>query len=250
MPKTQIKPWNKKAFWRQPIRWCHMKMRLSFWISSLSESITLFFQSFFVLRAMFAWSTANELTHYWSTKRIIPMYLPRTGTFYWRYRICRNKRPIRNKRSQKTVIFQRGEYTKPMGCDGWFFKGGSTQNRWVVMGDFSKGGVHKTDGLWWVIFQRGEYTKPMGCDGWFFKGGSTQNRWVVMGDFSKGGVHKTDGLWWVIFQRGEYIKPMGCDGWFFKEGSTQTDGFWRVFYFFEKLSARGVYFGKYGITRG
>ena len=31
------------------------------------------------------------------------------------------------------------------------------------MGDFSKGGVHKTDGL-------------------------------LMGDFSKGGVHKTDGL--------------------------------------------------------
>ena len=27
------------------------------------------------------------------------------------------------------------------------------------MGDFSKGGVHKTDGLWWVILQRGEYTK-------------------------------------------------------------------------------------------
>ena len=60
----------------------------------------------------------------------------------------------------------------------WFFKGGSTQNRLVVMGDFSKGGVHKTDWLWWVIFQRGEYTKPIGCDGWFFKGGSTQNRWV------------------------------------------------------------------------
>ena len=79
-----------------------------------------------------------------------------------------------------------------------FFKGGSTQNRWALMGDFSKGGVHKTDGLWWVIFQRGEYTKPMGFDGWFFKGGSTQNRWALMGDFSKGGVHKTDGLWWVL----------------------------------------------------
>ena len=46
----------------------------------------------------------------------------------------------------KTVIFQRGEYTKPMAFDG----------------DFSKGGVHKTDGFWWVSFQRGEYTKPMG----------------------------------------------------------------------------------------
>ena len=76
------------------------------------------------------------------------------------------------------------------------------------MGDFSKGGVHKTDGFWWVIFQRGEYIKPMDFDGWFFKGGSTQNRWILMGDFSKGGVHKTDGFWWVIFQRGEYIKPM------------------------------------------
>ena len=75
-------------------------------------------------------------------------------------------------------------------------KGGSTQNRWLLMGDFSKGGVHKTDGLWWMIFkggstqnrwalmddfQRGEYTKLMGFDGWFFKGGSTQNRWGLMG---------------------------------------------------------------------
>ena len=42
------------------------------------------------------------------------------------HRICRNKRPPRNKRSPKTVIFQRGEYTKPMAFDGWFFKGGST----------------------------------------------------------------------------------------------------------------------------
>ena len=40
----------------------------------------------------------------------------------------------------------------------WFFKGGSTQNRWLLMGDFSKGG---------------EYTKPMALGGWFFKGGST-----------------------------------------------------------------------------
>ena len=30
----------------------------------------------------------------------------------------------------------------------WFFKGESTQNRWALMGDFSKGGVHKTDGFW------------------------------------------------------------------------------------------------------
>ena len=60
------------------------------------------------------------------------------------YRICRNNRP------PKTVIFQRGEYTKPMAFDGWFFKGGSTWNRWDWMGDFSKGGVHKTDGLWYA----------------------------------------------------------------------------------------------------
>ena len=44
----------------------------------------------------------------------------------------------------------------------WFFKGGSAQNRRVLMGDFSKGGVHKTDGFWWMIFQRGECTKPTG----------------------------------------------------------------------------------------
>ena len=37
-----------------------------------------------------------------------------------------------NKRPPKTVIFQRGEYTKPMGFDGWFFKGGSTQNRKIT----------------------------------------------------------------------------------------------------------------------
>ena len=49
----------------------------------------------------------------------------------------------------------------------WFFPGGSTQNRWILMGDFSKGGVHKTDGFWWGIFQRGEYTKPMAFDGFW-----------------------------------------------------------------------------------
>ena len=65
------------------------------------------------------------------------------------------------------VIFQRGEYTKPMGFNEWFFKGG----------------VHKTNGLWWVSFQRGEYTKLMAF--W----------WV---SFQRGGVHKTDGFWWVF----------------------------------------------------
>ena len=69
----------------------------------------------------------------------------------FQYRICRNKRPPRNRHPPKTVIFQRGEYTKPMAFDGWVFKGGSTQNRWVLMGDFSKGGVHKTDGFRWVL---------------------------------------------------------------------------------------------------
>ena len=49
----------------------------------------------------------------------------------------------------------------------WFFTGGSTQNRRVLVGDFSKGG-------------------------------STQNRRVLLGNFSKGGVHKTDGFWWVL----------------------------------------------------
>ena len=141
----------------------------------------------------------------------------------------------------------------------WFFKGGSTWNRWGLMDDFSKEGVHKTDGFWWVIFQRGEYTKPMGFDGWFFK---------------RGGVHKTDELWWMIFQRGEYTKPMGFDGWFFKGGSTQnrwglmgdfskggvnktnglsigdfskggvhkTEGFWNVFLLLPKIKRPGRLF--------
>ena len=33
----------------------------------------------------------------------------------------------------------------------WFPKGGSTQNRWLLTGDFSKGGVHNTDGFWNVF---------------------------------------------------------------------------------------------------
>ena len=94
--------------------------------------------------------------------------------------------------------------------------------------DFSKGGVHETDGFWWVIFQRGEYTKPMG-------------------------------FWWVIFQRGEYTKPVGSDGFwnlflsdFSKGGLQRPDGVWWVSEFFLWLSknwnARGVYFDKYGIN--
>ena len=70
---------------------------------------------------------------------------------------------------------------------------------WVSMGDFSKGGVHKTDEFRWGIFQRGEYTKPMAFDGWFFKGGSTQNRWGLMGDFSKGG--STQNRWALEFKK-------------------------------------------------
>ena len=66
---------------------------------------------------------------------------------------------------QKTVIFQRGEYTKPMAFDGWF----------------SKGGVHKTDGFWWVIFKGGSTQNQWAFDGWFSKGGSTQNRWAFDG---------------------------------------------------------------------
>ena len=49
----------------------------------------------------------------------------------------------------------------------------------ALLDDFSKGGVHETDGFCWMIFQRGE---------------GTQNRWVLINDFSKGGVHKTGGL--------------------------------------------------------
>ena len=44
---------------------------------------------------------------------------------------------LENTMPTKTVIFQRGEYMKPMG-------------------------------FWWVIFQRGEYTKPMGFGMFFF----------------------------------------------------------------------------------
>ena len=94
----------------------------------------------------------------------------------------------------------------------WFFKGGSTQNRWLFDGWFFKGG--STQNRW--VF-----------DGWFFKGGSTQNRWLLMDDFSKGGVHKTDGFWWVIFQRG---------------GVHKTDGFWNVFYCFWKIKRPGRLF--------
>ena len=48
------------------------------------------------------------------------------------YRIWRNKRPPKISARQKQ----------------WFFKGGSTQNRWD----------------WWMIFQRGEYAKPKAFD--------------------------------------------------------------------------------------
>ena len=81
--------------------------------------------------------------------------------------------------------------------------------------DFSKGGVHKTNGFWWVIF----------------KGGSTQNRWLLMGDFSKGGAHKTDGLLMGDFSKG---------------GVHKTDGLWNVFLLLLNIKRPGAYFCKYG----
>ena len=55
-----------------------------------------------------------------------------------------------------------------------------------------------------------------------------------MGDFAKGGVHEADGGFFYDFSKG---------------GLHKTDGFWWVlecfFFCFWKLSARGVYFGKY-----
>ena len=53
----------------------------------------------------------------------------------------------------------------------------------AVLADFSKGGVHKTDGFWWVIFQRKEYTKPMAFGGWFFKGGGEYTKLMGLGIF-------------------------------------------------------------------
>ena len=126
------------------------------------------------------------LCFYWHKFRYNHLFLLCINVFFsnWflkKYRICQNQRP------PKTGIF-------------------------------SKGGVHKTDGFWWVwIFQRGDYTKPMGFDGWFFKGGTTQNRWSLMG---------------LDFLKGEYTQPMGFDG------------FWNFFCCLWKLSTQGVYFGK------
>ena len=57
------------------------------------------------------------------------------------YHICRNKRPPRDKSPPEIGAHQ----------IQWFFKGGTTQNRWLLVGDFPKGGVHKTDGFWWIL---------------------------------------------------------------------------------------------------
>ena len=103
------------------------------------------------------------------------------------YRICRNKRPPQNrrlhephfaifqwlldfvcywinqsidKRSCKTVIFQRGEYTKPTG-----FR--------------------------WVSFQRGEYTKPMALGILFI----ASKNWAPGAFISAGMV-----TWWIFLQ--------------------------------------------------
>ena len=74
-----------------------------------------------------------------------------------------------------------------------------------------------------VIFQRGEHIEPTAFGGW-------------------------------CFQRGEHTKPITFDGGFFKGGSTQNRwdlmGFGVLGYCFYKLSARGVYFGKYGSWMG
>ena len=102
------------------------------------------------------------------------------------------------------------------------------------MGDFSKGGVHKTDGL---------------LMGDFLKGGGVQKTdGLLMGDFSKGGVHKTDGL-----LMGDFLKGGGStenrwafDGWFFKGGSTQNrwafGGFWNVCLLLLKIKCPGRLF--------
>ena len=92
-------------------------------------------------------------------------------------------------------------------------KGGSTQNRWLLMGDFSKGGVHKTDGSWWVIFQRGEYTKPMGLDGFwnFFYCFWKLNAWGVY--FGKNGMYRALYVGHVagveVVKRGEAVQHGG-----------------------------------------
>ena len=115
------------------------------------------------------------------------------------------------------MIFQRGEYTKPMGLNGWFFKGGSKQNRWISMDDFSKGG-------------------------------STQNQWVVMGDFSKGG--STQNRWVLecfllllkikrsgrLFQQIRYFYWKSCRkmGKIEKNDEEKVFGFWFLLYLISK----------------
>ena len=137
------------------------------------------------------WSVVNDM-QVTSVLHITEPYILLIYNYNMEYRICRNKRPPQNRRPPKTVIFQRGKYTKPMGFDGWFFKGGSTQNRWALMGDFSKGEVHKTEKSPIKAHRfcvlpplKNHPSKPIGFvyfplwwafDGWFFKEGSTQNR--------------------------------------------------------------------------
>ena len=65
--------------------------------------------------------------------------------FIFKYCFCRNKRP------PKTVIFQRGEYTKPMAFDGCFFKGGSTQNWWAVECFLLRLKIKRPGRLFWQI---------------------------------------------------------------------------------------------------
>ena len=86
-----------------------------------------------------------------SSGTMTTVYLPAWNPINM-YLIRQNKRPSRNKRPPKTVIFQRGEYTKPKGF--W----------WVI---FQRGEYTRPKGFWWVIFQRGEYIKPMSSDGFW-----------------------------------------------------------------------------------
>ena len=93
--------------------------------------------------------------------------------------------------------------------------------------DSSKGGVHKTDGFWWVkkilflqkLSARGVYfgknrirqnkrpsqnKRPPHVSAqqkqWFFKGGSTQNRWLSMGlkIFISSKIKRPGRLFWIM----------------------------------------------------
>ena len=79
----------------------------------------------------FLWRQALNMIKFFSVSLVNAIKM----NHFLRCRICRNRRPPEISVHQKH----------------WFFKGGSTQNRWLLMGDFSKGGVHKTVGYGWVL---------------------------------------------------------------------------------------------------